>query len=159
MLINCLLQQVKDTFPSPALDQTQEGRRQTLARGEIRPCCCLPQLWPAVPSTAAYWGLGQMGYDSRWCLDSWCRERELEKGETGISIRHSRIAVVHINNFVCDETSLLHEVLFSAFSLLCSCNSCWAYILTERQSSSICCFIHYIKLEHQTYRALSFPFT
>ena len=48
-----------NTFHSPELDQTQQVRRWTLARGEGRPCNCLPQLWPAVPSTAGYWGTGQ----------------------------------------------------------------------------------------------------
>ena len=80
-------------FHSLALDQTQETREWTLARGDFRPCSRLPQLWPAVPSTAGGWGLGQTRHGSRWSLDSWCRQRELEDGETGIYmhsfIRHT----------------------------------------------------------------------
>ena len=41
------------------LDQTQQVRRWTLARGEIKLWSCLPQLWSAMPSTAGDWRIGQ----------------------------------------------------------------------------------------------------
>ena len=64
-----------------ALDTTEAVRQRTLAREEGRPCSLLSQLWPAVPSTAGVWRNEQRGKATRRCLDPWCRERELEKGE------------------------------------------------------------------------------
>ena len=44
-------------YISPALDETHQVR--ILARGEVGSCSLLSQLWPAVPSTAGYWGTEQ----------------------------------------------------------------------------------------------------
>ena len=54
----------------PELDQTEQVRRWTLARGEEWSCSLLAQLWPAVPSTAGDWGNGQMGPATSRCLDT-----------------------------------------------------------------------------------------
>ena len=70
----------------PALVTTEAVRQRTLARGEGRPCSLLSQLWPAVPSTAGVWRSEQRVQATRRCLDSWCRERELEKGENIYSL-------------------------------------------------------------------------
>ena len=65
----------------PELEQTEQVRRWTLARGEEPPRSLLSQLWPAVPSTAGDWGMGQTVPDTSRCLDSRHTQREMEKGE------------------------------------------------------------------------------
>ena len=79
-----------------ALDQTHQVRRWTLARGEVLACSLLPQLWPAVPSTADYWRKGQTGQATIRCLDSWYRKREMEEGETDNNIVHSLQCFMYI---------------------------------------------------------------
>ena len=55
---------------TPVLDQTQQVRSRTLARGEVSPCSLLSQLWPAASSPASHWGTGQTGQATNRCLDS-----------------------------------------------------------------------------------------
>ena len=52
------------------LEETEQARIWTLARGEEQPCSLLSQLWPAVPSTAGVWGTGQKGQATGRSLDS-----------------------------------------------------------------------------------------
>ena len=54
----------------PELEQTEQVRRWTLTRAEEVACSLLSQLWPAVPSTAGDWGMGQTAPDTSRCLDS-----------------------------------------------------------------------------------------
>ena len=53
----------------PELEQTEQVRRWTLAKGEDLPCSLLSQLWPAVPSTAGDWGSEQTDPATSRCLD------------------------------------------------------------------------------------------
>ena len=52
------------------LEETEQVRRWTLARGEEQPCSLLSQLLPAVPSTTGVWGTGQTGQATSRSLDS-----------------------------------------------------------------------------------------
>ena len=52
------------------LEETEQVRRWTLARGEDPICSLLSQLWPAVPSTTGVWGTGQKGQATGRSLDS-----------------------------------------------------------------------------------------
>ena len=51
-----------------ALDQTQQVRKRTLARGEVTPYCLLPELWAAAPSTACYGRTERTMDSTRRCL-------------------------------------------------------------------------------------------
>ena len=52
------------------LEETEQVRRWTLARGEELSWGLLSQLWPAVPSTTGFWGRGQTGQATDRSLDS-----------------------------------------------------------------------------------------
>ena len=52
------------------LEETEQVKRWTLAKGEEQPCSLLSQLWPAVPSTTGVWGTGQRGQATSRSLDS-----------------------------------------------------------------------------------------
>ena len=52
------------------LEEAEQVRRWTLARGEEQPCSLLSQLWPAVPSTTGVRGTGQTGQATGSSLDS-----------------------------------------------------------------------------------------
>jgi len=64
-----------------ALDQTQQVRRKTLAKGKGWACCLLSQLWPATPSALGHWGVEQTGQATGRCLDSGCGQWEVEEGK------------------------------------------------------------------------------
>ena len=55
---------------TPALDETLQVRRWSLARGEELSCSLLSQLWPAVPATTGYRGMAQTGQATIRCVDS-----------------------------------------------------------------------------------------
>ena len=52
------------------LEETDQVRRWTLARGEEQPCSLLSQLWPAAPSTTGVWGSGHTAQATGRSLDS-----------------------------------------------------------------------------------------
>ena len=85
-----------------ALDQTQQVRTWTLARGEGRSCCFLSQLWPATSTTAGHWRKKQTGQDTGRCLGSGYGQWKVEKGESDQQIfltrsdHAERACVVHV---------------------------------------------------------------